>query len=110
MISREITQLQSGVLALDYLGPSPLLACNVSLAFNIFTSLASLQHVRHDEFFETTHYSKRDMATPSTLQQLAGLVRPNGNNSLEMHNIVSQGNKAYMPKATINMASTINMA
>ena len=90
------------------LGPFPLYACNVSLVFNISTCLVSPQyHIRHDEFFKTTCYSKTNIAIPSMLQQWAGLVISNRDNSLEMHDVVHQGNESYVPETAANMACNI---
>ena len=86
------------------LASSPLHACNISLVLNIPTGLVSPQyHVRHDEFLETTCYSRTDIVIPSTWQQLAGLVRSNGDNSLEMNDVVQQGNEGHMPEASVNV-------
>ena len=44
---------------------------------------------------------------PSTWQQFAGLVRSSGDNSLEMHDVIHQGNEGYAPEAAVNMICDI---
>ena len=52
-------------------GPSPMHAHDVNLLRKISMDLFSPQYlVRHDDFFETTQYSKQEIATPSMRQQL----------------------------------------
>ena len=90
------------------LGPSLLNTCNISFVLNISTILVCSQyHVRHDEFFETIHYWKRDISIPSKWQWLAGLLRSIGDNSPEMHDLVHQDNEAYVPEGTTNMAHNV---
>ena len=52
-------------------------------------------------FLLNSHYSKHDVVIPSTWQQLAGLLRSHGDNSLEMHDMVQQRNEVYVPKITL---------
>lgn len=66
------------------LGPSPSHARNVNLVLNLTTGLVSPQyHVTYDDFFETTRYGAQDTQVASTWQQLAGLVRPTRDPTVE---------------------------
>ena len=83
-------------------------AHNISIVLNISTDLVSPQyHVRFDEFFEITCDSKRDITTPFTWQQLNALIRFNGDNPLEMHDVVHQVHEGYVLDVAVNMVCKI---
>ena len=83
IISSEVTQFPSDSCSR--------LGVNVSFVLNISTGLVLPQYnLRHDNFFEITHNSNRNISMPSTWQFLVELGRSNGGNSLEIDDMVHQ--------------------